>query len=138
MKTFSLQSIELDSFCGASIAYCVKGEEGPEDFKTRQRRIIHPDLASLFVDGLRERVTWILGFPPESAESVLPVGVLIPSKGYAVFTALVTGPVGTYKVKTPKVRLDERDAKIVEQIESEADQYINFRKGAQMSLFGDE
>lgn len=138
MEDFKLLSIELDALGGASISYTHEGLDGPEEFKTKQTRTIHPDLRDLFLQGLRKRVTWLLGFPEDCEESVTPIGLSVSGKDTLIYHARVGGPAGVYKVKTPKIFSNEEDDKFFSEIEKEAKAYIYDGKGAQLSIFGDE
>lgn len=133
MRNFT--SIELDTFSGASVAYSVPGESGETEFKTKSPRPVHPDFRDLFLVGLKKRVTWLLGFPEEAEEIVVPTGVAFPSATTVVYTATVEGPKGNYKVKTPKIS-DKEDRSILDEIIKEADAYVD-GKSAELSIFGE-
>lgn len=137
MENFNLVSIELDVLGGANVSYTIDGIEGPEEFKTKQTRVVHPDLSNLFQDGLRKRVTWLLGFSEDAEPIVTPIGLSIPSAGTVIYQARVIGPVASYKVKTPKIQAGADDVPLIAEIEKEAKAYIE-GKSAQLSIFGDE
>ena len=135
MRNFT--SIELDAFSGASVAYSIVGESGETEFKTKSPRPVHPDFRDLFITGLKKRVTWLLGFPEEAEEIVVPTGVAFPSATTVVYSAIIKGPKGNYKAKTPKIKINElEDRPILDEIIKEADAYVD-GKSAELSIFGE-
>lgn len=135
MRNFT--SIELDTFSGASVAYSIPGDNGETEFKTKSPRPVHPDFRDLFMTGLKNRVTWLLGFPETDTDIVNPIGVAFPSPTTVVYSAIIKGPKGNYKAKTPKIKINElEDRPILDEIIKEAEAYLE-GKSAELSIFGE-
>lgn len=129
-------SFEIARWCGASVKYTMPGDDGQEEFSAKFARPLHPDLRSIFEDGLAPKVRFLLGFPKD-AEFVMPSGVAFPKDGVIQYTAIIRGPKGEYTAKTPKVLINNlEDEPLIESLKTEIEAYIN-GKTSQLSIFGE-
>ncbi|MBO7509819.1 MAG: hypothetical protein J6T35_01425 [Bacteroidales bacterium] len=137
LDTFRLLSVELDPMGGLSASYTIAPADEVVEFKAKSIVMVHPDLRDLF-EQLRERVTFLLGFPAEAAEVIYCKGVTYPGDGKVIFHARIVGPEGDYKVKTPKVRILKDEEALFESINKEVYAYLFEHKNAELSIFGSE
>lgn len=135
---FRLLSVELNNAGGLTASYTIALDDDPVEYKVKALALPHPDLKCL-LENLGERVTFILGFPPEAKEVIHCTGVSFPSAGKVVYHALVHGPMGAYSVKCPKLhKLNDDEAKVLEELEKEVYRYLMEGKSAQLTIFGDD
>lgn len=128
-------AFEIARWGGASVKYTMPGDDGQEEFSAKFARPLHPDLRSIFEDGLAPKVRFLLGFS-EDDEFVKPSGVAFPKDGVIQYTAIIRGPKGEYTAKTPKVFINLEDEPLIESLKKEIEAYIN-GKTSQLSIFGE-
>lgn len=138
---FHLESVEQGKFGGLSVSYSITAN-GIEQYKTEQGRMEHPDLRAL-LNQYRERAEFALGFPHQDENEderylVNPVGYFVKDDESFVLSVAVAGPVGTYKVKTPKLLKSTEEDERFTLLEDEVFAYLFEGKSAQLSIFGDE
>lgn len=143
-EQFHLSSVELWKFGGLTAVYSLTDSEGSSDYKVTLTKSIHPDLSALLAS-LRPRAEFALGFPAQEVNEdenyvVNVTGVKINSGTNTTFviSALIKGPAGDYKAKTPKLSLKEDDQPTIDRLEDEVYAYLFEGKSAQLSIFGDE
>lgn len=143
-EQFHLSGVELWKFGGLTAVYSMTDSEGSSDYKVTLTKSIHPDLSAIFA-ALRNRAEFSLGFPAQEVNEderylVNVIGVKVNSGTNPTFviSAIIDGPVGNYKTKTPKLSIKEDDQPMIDRLEDEVYAYLFEGKSAQLSIFGDE